>query len=258
MWASAEAYERYIGRWSRLVARDFFAWLEVPPGSAWLDVGCGAGALTEAILDTAQAERVTGIDSSAEFVAYLRQKIGGRGASIEQGDARSLPVASGAYNAVVSGLALNFIPEPERAVAEMRRAATSGGVVAAYVWDYGGKMQMLRHFWNAAVALDPEIAGLDQGRRFPLCNPGPLAELFRRAGLAEVEVRPVDIWTEFEDFDDYWLPFLGGQGSAPGYIRSLSEERRAELRERIRIGLPFALDGSIPLMARAWAVRGEP
>lgn len=256
VWASAEVYERYVGRWSRLVARQFISWLDIPPGSLWLDVGCGAGAWTEAILDTAQPGRITGIDSSAKYIAYLSNKVGSRGASIEQGDARSLPVASGAYNAVVSGLALNFIPEPERVVAEMRRAAVPGGVVAAYVWDYAGKMQMMRHFWNAAVALAPEIAGLDQGRRFPVCNPGPLAELFHQAGLAAVEVRPVDIWTEFKDFDDYWLPFLGGQGSAPGYVGSLSEEGRAELRERIRSGLPFALDGSIPLMARAWAVRG--
>ena len=131
-----------------------------------------------------------------------------------------------------------------------------GGCVAAYVWDYAGRMQFMRHFWNAAVALDPAAVEHDEGRRFPLCNPGPLADLFRGAGLASVEVQPVDIWMVFKDFDDFWLPFLGSQGPAAGYAMSLSEESRTMLRERLRASLPFALDGSIPLMARAWAVRG--
>ena len=130
------------------------------------------------------------------------------------------------------------------------------GIVAAYVWDYAGKMQLMRHFWNAAAALDPAAYDLDEGRRFPICHPEPLRELFQGAGLHQVEVRPIDIATDFQDFDDYWSPFLGGQGPAPGYAQSLSDERRAALRERIRAGLPFALDGSIPLVARAWAVRG--
>lgn len=138
----------------------------------------------------------------------------------------------------------------------MARAVKPGGLVAAYVWDYAGKMQFMRHFWNATVALDPVVADLDEGRRFPLCNPGPLTGLFQAAGLTGVEVRPIDIWTMFKDFDDYWSPFLGGQGPAPGYAMSLSEEGRTALRERIRAALPYALDGSIPLMARAWAVRG--
>ena len=114
----------------------------------------------------------------------------------------------------------------------------------------------MRHFWNAAIALDPEAAELDEGRRFPLCSPGALSTHFLNAGLNKVEVQPIDIWTIFKDFEDYWLPFLGGQGPAPSYAASLSQERLAMLRERIRLALPSALDGSIPLMARAWAVRG--
>jgi hypothetical protein len=138
----------------------------------------------------------------------------------------------------------------------MTRVAKSDGIVAAYVWDYAGKMQMMRHFWNAAAALDPQAIELDEGRRFPLCRPKPLTELFQSVGLRNVEVRAIDISTDFKDFDDYWSPFLGGQGPAPSYAMALSEERRVALRERIRAGLPFALDGSIPLVARAWAVRG--
>ena len=128
--------------------------------------------------------------------------------------------------------------------------------MAAYVWDYAGKMQLMRHFWNAAAALDPAAYELDEGRRFPLCQPEPLRRLFQAAGLAQVDVYPIDISTDLRDFEDYWSPFLGGQGPAPSYVMALSEERRAALRERIRAGLPYALDGSIPLVARAWAVRG--
>ena len=256
VWASGEAYEAYVGRWSRLAARPFLEWLAVPPGSAWLDVGCGTGALTQAILEVAAPRLVKGIDAAEGFIAIARRKIADPRLSFQLGDAQALPVESAAYEAVVSGLMLNFIPRPEQAAAELTRAAKPGGLVAAYVWDYGGRMQLMRHFWNAAAALDPAAAELDQGRRFPLCNPGPLAALFRGAGLNNVEVQPIDVWTEFEDFDDFWSPFLGGQGPAPGYVASLSEAGRDALRERLRLSLPFALDGSIPLVARAWAVRG--
>lgn len=138
----------------------------------------------------------------------------------------------------------------------MTRAAPAGGVVAAYVWDYAEGMQLIRHFFDAAAALDPNAIELDEGRRFSICKPEPLKQLFEAAGLRNVEVKPIEIPTTFRDFDDYWLPFLGGQGPAPSYAISLSEERRTALRERIRAGMPFASDGSIPLMARAWAVKG--
>ncbi len=138
----------------------------------------------------------------------------------------------------------------------MTRVTKPGGTVGAYVWDYAGKMQLMRHFWDAAAALDPRAVGQDEGRRFPICHPKPLAELFLAAGLADVETRAIDIATNFTDFEDYWSPFLGGQGPAPSYTMSLSEERRAALRERLRAGLPTAIDGSIRLVARAWAVRG--
>jgi len=138
----------------------------------------------------------------------------------------------------------------------MARVVHNGGMVALYVWDYAGKMQMMRHFWNAVAALDPAARDLDEGRRFPVCNPDSLRTLFQNTGLFQVEVHPIDISTDFKDFNDYWAPFLGGQGPAPGYAMSLSEEQRARLRQRIYNSLPFALDGSIPLAARAWAVRG--
>jgi len=256
-WSGGGAYEPYVGRWSRLVAREFLAWLAVSPGRRWLDVGCGTGALTQTILGVAEPSAATGVDPSEGYIAYARASTPDARARFMAGDAQSLPAESGAYDAVVSGLVLNFVPDPARAVAEMARATRPGGTVAAYVWDYAGQMQLMRAFWDAAVALNPEARELDEGQRFPLCQEGPLMRLFAAASLRGVVTRAIDVPTVFRDFDDYWSPFLGGQGPAPSYAMSLDEERRGALRERIRTTLPVAADGSISLLARAWAVRGS-
>ena len=256
VWASGDSYEPYVGRWSRLVAQEFIRWLAAPEDSQWLDVGCGTGALCQTILDLANPQKVRGIDRSEGFIEYARSRVKDRRAAFETGDAQALPVESGIYDAAVSGLVLNFVPQPSQMIAEMARAVHKGGMVALYVWDYAGRMQLMRHFWNAAAALDPAASDLDEGRRFPVCNPDSLAEMFQNSGLSQVEVRPIDISTDFKDFDDYWSPFLSGQAPAPRYAMSLSEEQRAQLRERIYNSLPFALDGSIPLVARAWSVKG--
>lgn len=256
VWASGEAYEPYVGRWSRLVAREFVDWLGVPADRPWLDVGCGTGALSQTILERAEPLSVLGIDPSDGFVAYARRTIGDTRAEFRIGDAQSLPVVDRMFDAVVAGLVINFVPDIARAAAEMVRVTRPGGTVAAYVWDYAGEMQMMRWFWDAAVALDAAALEKDEGRRFPVCRPESLATLFEGAGLRNVEVRAIDVPTVFKDFDDYWTPFLSGQAPAPGYCMSLSEDRRAALRERIRTALPFRGDGSVHLIARAWAVRG--
>lgn len=256
LWAAGNLYEPYVGRWSRVVAKEFLAWLAVPAGRSWLDVGCGTGALTQCILRDAAPASVRGIDPSAGFIEHASAHTGDAKARFEVGDAQALSVGTGAFDAAVAGLVLNFVPKPDRAAAEMRRAVRPGGSVAAYVWDYAGKMELMRYFWDAAVELNSEARVLDEGVRFPLCHPQPLAALFREAGLIEVEARAIDAPTPFRDFDDYWTPFLGGQAPAPGYCMSLDEEKRAALRERIRSKLPFRRDGSIDLVARAWAVKG--
>jgi SAM-dependent methyltransferase len=156
---------------------------------------------------------------------------------------------------VVSGLVLNFVADPAAALAEMARVGGRGATLGAYVWDYAGKMELMRHFWDAAVALDAGAAPLDEGVRFPLCRPEALTGLFDAAGLPQTDVAAIDIATRFASFDDYWQPFLGGQGPAPAYAMSLDEPARTRLRERIRERLPIGPDGSIALTARAWAVR---
>ena len=257
-WTSGDAYEPYVGRWSRAVAREFLAWLAVSPGGHWLDVGCGTGSLSGVILEESSPTEVVGIDPSAEYVAYASGRVTDSRARFEVGNAHALPFPSAAFDAVVAGLVLNFVSDPAAAVAEMARVARPGAAIGAYVWDYAGGMELMRRFWDAAVELDPSALELDEGRRFgAVCLPEALADLFRDAGLRRVEARAVDVPTAFRDFDDYWTPFLGGQGPAPSYVMALSEDRRAALRERIRADLLFGADGSIPLSARAWAVRGE-
>jgi SAM-dependent methyltransferase len=199
---------------------------------------------------------VTGVDPSDGFVSFARHKVTDERATFQVGDAQKLSLADGSFDATVSGLVINFIPDQTKAVNEMKRVTRPRGVVAAYVWDYADEMQMMRHFWNAAVALDPNAASLDEGRRFPMCRPEPLADLFRKAGLADVKTRSIDVPTTFRDFDDYWTPFLGGQAPAPGYCMSLSEDRRIALRDHVRANLPIKRDGTIHLIARAWVVRG--
>lgn len=255
-WASGDLYEPYVGRWSRLVAREFLAWLNAPAGLHWLDVGCGTGALTEAVARSCAPERRAGIDPSAEFLNSARRRLG-TAAEFRQADARDLPFAAAEFDRVVSGLVLNFVPDQPRAAAEMVRVVRPGGEVALYVWDYAGKMELMRYFWDAAAALDPRGGELDEGKRFPICRPEALQQLFAAAGLVDVESRAIDMPTVFHDFDDYWTPFLGGQGPAPGYCVSLPEEERAKLREALRASLPIQSDGSIHLIARAWAVRGR-
>lgn len=255
-WNSGGGYEAYVGRWSRLAAHEFLNWLNVPLGARWLDVGCGTGALTETILRYANPSEVQGVDGSDTYATFVRDHIRDPRVHFEVSDAQALNIADHTFNAVVSGLMLNFVLDPNAALHEMVRVVKSGGVVAAYVWDYTDGMQMMRHFWDAAVALHPEALELDEGRRFPLCQPEPLQDLFQRGGLGHVEVRSLDIPTHFRNFEDYWSPFLGGQGPAPTFVMSLAEVQRDQLRDYLQTRLPINANGSIDLVARAWAVRG--
>jgi SAM-dependent methyltransferase len=253
-WERGDPYEAYVGRWSRRVAPQFLRWLDAPSGLSWLDVGCGTGALCASIVDACTPASVAGIEPSEGFLARARVSLGER-ANLIAGDATSIPLADHCVDVVVSGLVLNFIPDLPAAMAEMKRVSRPGGRIGAYVWDYAGKMELMRVFWDAAAELDAAASKLDEGARFPICRPQALADLFSGAGLGGVRTIAIDVPTVFENFDAYWLPFLGGQGPAPAYAMSLDEPRRAALRERVRMRLRCAPDGTIALIARAWAVR---
>ena len=253
-WEKGDSYERYVGRWSRRVAPIFLKWLNAPTDLRWLDVGCGTGALCAAILEHGSPASVIGVEPSEGFLETARKTLSGQ-CAFYTGNASSIPLEDASVDAVVSGLVLNFVPDRLAALEEMIRVTANRGIIGAYVWDYADKMELMRYFWDAAVALDREASGVDESARFPLCHPDALKDLFARAGLKEIDVTPIDIPTPFESFDDYWQPFLGGQGSAPTYAMSLGESARVRLRESIRERLPIQPDGSIPLVARAWAIR---
>jgi SAM-dependent methyltransferase len=256
-WADGSAYESFIGRWSRRVAPEFLAWLDLPPDRRWVDVGCGTGALSATILSRAAPQSVVGVDPSPHFVSAAAATIRDRRARFEVGAADGLPIDGAAADVAVAGLVLNFVPDVDAALAEMRRVVADGGTIGAYVWDYGGRMDVLRRFWDAAIAVDPTGVEADEASRFPICAPGGLAAAFTAAGFADVDARPIDIAADFIDFDDYWKPFLSGVGPAPGYTVRLPDDRRAALRERLRATLPTDADGSIHLNARAWAARAR-
>lgn len=255
-WERGSPYERYVGRWSRRIAPEFLSWLAVPAGRRWLDVGCGTGALCAAIVDRCSPSSVAGVEPSEGFLKTAKENLAGR-AALHQGSATAIPLGDASVDVAVSGLVLNFVPDPGAGLREMARVTAGGGMIGAYVWDYAGRMELMRFFWDAAVELDPGAARLDEGVRFPLCRPEALEERFAGAGLEAVEVRSIDIPTTFASFEDYWEPFLGGQGPAPAYAMSLDEVARVRLRDRIKERLPIAGDGSISLTARAWAARAR-
>jgi SAM-dependent methyltransferase len=256
-WTSGAAYDQWMGRWSRLLAHEFLNWLSLPSNLRWLDVCCGSGVLTEAIVERFTPAQVAGVDASLQQIQFAREHRAAPGVSFETGDATALPFAEASFDVAVCGLGLNYVPEPERALQEMRRVTVSGAVIAVYVWDYAEGARFLREFWNAAAAVDREGATYDQAQRFPLCNPEALRKLFEGACLQQVNLCALDITTRFPSFDDFWQPLLTGQGSAPNYLASRDERTQNAIRERLRDSLITGSEGAIELPARAWAVRGR-
>jgi SAM-dependent methyltransferase len=255
-WSAGSTYEYFMGRWSRELAREFVGWLGVTEGAHWLDVGCGTGSLTAAICQQASPASVVACDPATPMIEYAREHFQDPRVSFVIADADTLPSRTPGYGCVTSLLALNFFPDPERGVRNMRAAAADGGVVSACVWDYAGGMEFLRHFWDAAVALDKDARIHDEGVRFPICSRDRLIDLFKAAGVSALRCDPIDIQTTFASFHDYWRPLLGGTGPAPSYVASLDNERRTQLERTLAQRLPIRADGSIPLRARAWAIRG--
>jgi ubiquinone/menaquinone biosynthesis C-methylase UbiE len=255
-WESGDPYEYYMGRWSLLVAESFVDWLSPPTEMNWVDIGCGSGALSEVIINNYKPASLTAIDQSEDFVRTAQNRLGSR-AHCRVGNALSLPLDKSSVNIAVSGLVLNFISEPEKVLSEMMRVTEAGGTVAVYLWDYAGKMDFLRNFWDAAVEIKPEALNLHESKRFPDTNADALKRLFENTGFVNIETTSIEIATHFRDFDDYWKPFLGGQGPAPSFVMSLDENLKTKLRKILKTRLPTKLDGSISMVARAWAAKGN-
>ncbi|WP_280155313.1 class I SAM-dependent methyltransferase [Piscinibacter sp. XHJ-5] len=255
-WQLGDAYERYMGRWSREVAPRFLHWMEVPADRRWLDVGCGTGALCAEIVARCAPRSVVGIDPSEGFLATARQLLPAE-VVLHRASAGQLPLDDSSVDATVSALMLNFVPDAGAALREMVRVTATGGSVGAYVWDYARKMDLIRLYWDVAAQFDAQARAQDQGERFPLCQPDALASAFADAGLRQVEVSAIEIPMRFADFDDYWRPFLAGQGPAPAHAMQLEEPVREQLRERLRERMPVLPDGSILLQARALTARGR-
>lgn len=257
-WMAGDAYDAYMGRWSRKVAPRFIDWLALAPGLSWIEVGCGTGALSAAIVAHADPLKLLAVEPSAGFLAQARINVVDPRVTFASGDALNLPAEAASCDVAVAGLVLNFVAARDQALAEMRRVVRPGGIVAFYVWDYpGGGQQFVRAFWQAVATIDPAAAEQhSEATRFHFCTRDALRALAETAGLARVDSTAIEIETRFRDFSDYWTPFTRGTGPAPGYCAQLPQAQRDRLERQLRDTLPFAADGSIPLTARAWAVKG--
>jgi SAM-dependent methyltransferase len=251
---SADAYDRHIGRYGPALAGGLISAAGVRPGQRALDVGCGPGALTAALAELLGASHVAAVDPSERFAQACASRV--EGVRIEVAAAEALPFRDGAFDAALSQLVVNFMTDAPAGVGEMRRVTRPGGTVASAVWDYADGMTLLRRFWDAAMALDPSAADLDEGRSMPHCRPDELQELWRAAGLQGMETSELVVDARYRDFDDLWQPLESGVGPSGAYAAGLSPERRARLREELRHRLD-AGDGPFHLSARAWAVVGR-
>lgn len=256
-WTSGAHYDQWMGRWSRLLAQEFLTWLDLPAGLRWLDVCCGSGMITEAIVELNAPASIAGVDASPDQISFARQHRAHPNVIFETADAMALPFPDSSFDVALCGLGLNFLPSPARALEEFRRVTRPGGTIAVYVWDYAEGARFLREFWNAAIAIDREAATFDQAHRFPMCTQDGLCSLFEQAELEDLTLHALDVVTRFTSFDDYWQPLLTGQGSAPNYLATRDQQIQRAIRERLRAVLPTNAHGAIELPARAWAIRAR-
>jgi SAM-dependent methyltransferase len=256
--ADGDGYELQMGRWSRRLAGPFLDFADLAKDEQVLDVGCGTGSLTFMLAQRADVRSVCGIDCSPAYIDHARQHSSDPRIEFRVGDACSLPFPDAAFDRVFALLVLHFVPQPERAVAEMRRVARPGATVAAAVWDARGGFVANRIFFDTAAILDPG-GNARRARNFtrPMTRPGELAATWRGAGMTDVRATALTIRMEFASFDDYWAPYVGKDGPGAEYVASLDEPARARLRDAVRLAyLDGDPDGPRSYAGTAWAVKG--
>ncbi len=257
MFAASAGYERFMGRWSRLLAPPYIAFAGVKNGDRVLDVGTGTGSLAAAVEASMPASEIVGVDPSEGFIASAQKNAKSTRVHFEVGDAQALKFKDASFDNTLALLVMNFVPDHNKAIAEMRRVTRAQGVVSACVWDYDAGMQMLRFFWDEAVALDPAVEPRDE-RHMKLSRQGQLGDLWKKAGLIGIKEEPLVIDQAYASFNDYWEPFTKGAGPGGAYVVSLSQDRRQKLETSMRRRLlGDRQDGPFTLKARAWCVRGE-
>lgn len=255
-WSAGQSYEHYMGRWSRKIAARFVDWIDAPANADWLEIGCGTGALTQAVLSATVPRSVLSTDQSADFVGHAKTQIKDDRVTFQVADAARLPSPDASVDIVTSALVLNFIPDKLAALTEMRRVLRPGGMVALYVWDYpGGGMGFIEAFWKAAAEIDPGAVELDESARFPFCNEEGLAKLCRDVGTSDPEIAAIEVETQFPDFNAFWHPFTLGVGPAPGYVKGLPADRVQQLKTHLATKLGNR--GAVTLPARAWVVKAR-
>jgi SAM-dependent methyltransferase len=245
---AADAYDRFMGRYSMPLAPQLAEFARVVAGQVVLDVGCGPGALTGELVRRLGPAAVSAVDPSEPFVAAAKERY--PGVSVQRAEAEQLPFADQTFDAALAQLVVHFMADPVAGLGEMGRVTRKGGVVAACVWDHAGGRGPLSVLWEAAHELDP---GMEDESQFAGAREGHLAQLFLEAGLHQIEESVLTVDVEHPSFDEWWEPFTLGVGPAGAYTAGLDAKRRAQLRERCRDMLPPA---PFLLTARAWAARG--
>lgn len=257
IYADGEAYEKFMGRWSRVSGREFVRWLDRPKDLVWLDVGCGTGAFTKVILEESAPRAVTAMDPSEPHIQYVRKRVSDPRAAFQVGDGRMLGFADRSFDVAVAALVLNFVSDPELMIAEMRRVVRPAGTVATYVWDFEGGRNISQHIWESVARVDPTASILSgNAKRINVGRPTMLSRMFNRAGLVDVATRAIDIIVTYDDFSDYWASNDTPTNPIGKYIKTLPADGYRSLKRKVEEIVPTDEDGSIRYSARAYAVRG--
>jgi trans-aconitate methyltransferase len=254
-WDDTKGYELYVGRWSRFISKDFIYWLKPDAGLEWLEVGCGTGALTSAILEKANPKQITAIDKSGSYIKQAMSDIIADNVIFLERGFESLP-SNETFDIITSGLVLNFLPDIKDSFQQMANKLKPAGQLSAFVWDYAGHYQPMRHFWDAAKEVSPIAQKFDAGVKFSICNEIKLTDLFQSAGLTNIRFTTLERIATFQSFDDYWLPIASAQGSVTEFMSSLNDPQTQKLKELLKQRLPIAINGEIKLIINALAIAG--